>query len=191
MRYVISDTHFGHGNIIDYCDRPFEDTAEMNRTLEDNWRDVVDDRDTVIHLGDVRHHPAELSAARWLNRLPGEVLLVRGNHDGGVGQNFPHHVVNICTIQHGRYEFYCEHEPVDEYPGWQLHGHVHNNHARRCPFIDPQKKRVNLSVELIDYTPLALDELVYYIDKERRYQTLSEARAANDYPLNNDSNLSQ
>jgi calcineurin-like phosphoesterase family protein len=35
-RYLISDLHLDHAKIIDYCDRPFEDVAEMNETFVGN-----------------------------------------------------------------------------------------------------------------------------------------------------------
>ncbi|MEZ3118084.1 hypothetical protein RYH80_19385 [Halobaculum sp. MBLA0147] len=52
-RYVVSDHHFGHANIIDYCDRPFTSVGEMNTVLTDRHFETVDPEDTVIHLGDI------------------------------------------------------------------------------------------------------------------------------------------
>ena len=37
MLYFTSDHHFGHANIIGYCNRPFGDVEAMNRGLVDNW----------------------------------------------------------------------------------------------------------------------------------------------------------
>lgn len=162
MRYVISDTHFGHENVIEYSRRPFSDVEEMNETMVAQWNEKVSDDDTVIHLGDVRHHPGE-PANYWFDQLNGQILLVRGNHDSGIGQNASVHTVNSATIQHGRYQFYLEHEPVG-FSGWQICGHVHQSDMTLYPFINPERKTVNVSVELIGYEPLALDRLVQVLD---------------------------
>lgn len=173
MRYVIGDTHFGHTNIIEYCQRPFDDVAEMNATMVSRWNDVVDDDDTVIHLGDVRHHPDPSSTAWWLDQLNGDIMLVRGNHDGDVGQNAPFHTVTSCTIQHGKYQFYVEHEPVG-FSGWQIHGHSHNNDLMMYPLINRQRKTINVSADLIGFAPLSLERLRRLVDKKERFEKLPD-----------------
>lgn len=78
--FFTSDTHFNHTNIIQYCQRPFKSTDEMNEAMIDNWNSVVGEDDTVFHLGDFCLGGAE----EWnkiLNRLNGRIYLILGNHD--------------------------------------------------------------------------------------------------------------
>ena len=51
-RYFTADTHFGHGNIIKYCNRPFKNHLEMDDELIRRWNNVVSNEDEVYHLGD-------------------------------------------------------------------------------------------------------------------------------------------
>ena len=52
-RYVISDHHFGHTNIIEYCDRTFSSVGQMNTELLDRHYETVDTDDLLVHLGDI------------------------------------------------------------------------------------------------------------------------------------------
>ena len=78
--WFTSDLHFGHANIIRYCDRPFADVAAMNTGLIERWNAVVDPNDTVWVLGDVAMgHIAD--SLPLIGRLHGTKHLVSGNHD--------------------------------------------------------------------------------------------------------------
>ena len=48
--YVISDTHFGHNNVIKFDNRPFADINEMNEAMVTNWNNTVKSTDTIYHL---------------------------------------------------------------------------------------------------------------------------------------------
>lgn len=80
MIFLISDTHFGHENIIKYCSRPFPSLDAMNEAIIHRWNSVVQPLDTVYHLGDFclgnLQTWAEIRA-----RLNGHVILIKGNHD--------------------------------------------------------------------------------------------------------------
>jgi calcineurin-like phosphoesterase family protein len=78
--YFTSDQHFGHLNIIRFCDRPFPGVGAMNSRLVQLWNETVTDDDTVWVLGDVALGALDESLAH-IGRLAGRKLLVPGNHD--------------------------------------------------------------------------------------------------------------
>lgn len=167
-RYVISDHHFGHANIIEYCDRPFSSPGEMNTELLNRHYDTVSDDDLLIHLGDVAMDMRDgRETIEFFDRLDGDLLL-QGNHDVGLSpSDAPFPVLDSCVIKHDEYQFYCTHRPEDvpdAWDGWVLHGHHHNNHPEEYPFVAYDAKRVNVSCELLEYRPVALDTVTSILD---------------------------
>jgi len=167
-RYLISDHHFGHANIIEYCDRPFSSPGEMDSTMLDRFYEVVDPEDTLVHLGDIAMdmRNGEETIERF-DQLNGD-LLVRGNHDVGLdpeGAPFP--VVEATILAAGDHEFYCTHRP-ENIPGrwdsWAIHGHEHNNDTDEYTFFRSDKKRVNVSAELLAYKPIRLRAILKLIE---------------------------
>ena len=75
-----SDHHFGHKNIIPYCNRPFESTEEMDEMLIQWHNELVKPNDIFYHLGDLALGRFEDSIKKAA-RLQGEKFLVPGNHD--------------------------------------------------------------------------------------------------------------
>lgn len=89
MNYYTSDLHFGHENIIKFCNRPWTkidingntvpDVESMDEGLINNWNIRINDDDHVYILGDFcfnKTHFIEL-----LGKLKGFKHFVLGNHD--------------------------------------------------------------------------------------------------------------
>src|SRR6201993_5271885 len=83
--WVISDTHFGHHNILKFESEKrghYRDIFEHDWDLVQRWNSVVKPGDTVWHLGDVYFGPKESNHAQEiLKALVGYKRLVMGNHD--------------------------------------------------------------------------------------------------------------
>ena len=167
-RYVISDHHFGHANIIGYTDRPFSSPGEMDGVLLDRHYETVDPDDTLIHLGDVAMDMQDgQQTIEYFQQLDGD-LLIRGNHDVGLSaEEAPFPVVDACVLEHGEYRFYCTHRPEDipaDWDDWAIHGHMHNNDTDEYPFVAYDQRRVNVSSELLNYRPLTLETITNVLD---------------------------
>jgi calcineurin-like phosphoesterase family protein len=147
--YFISDMHFDHYNIIGMCDRPFTSKYNMNQTLINNWNNTVNKRDTVYFLGDWSFGREHRSASYWKKHLNGTIITVKGNHDRSGA--------NTVKLRGKKYTYLLIHNPdhVQDWKGWVIHGHKHN----KSPFIDGNRKRINVSVELTGYAPICLDTI--------------------------------
>lgn len=77
--FFVSDTHFFHKNIIDFCNRPFSSVEEMNEAIINNWNNVVSPNDYVFHLGDFCFGGSP-AWDKCLDSLNGRKFLVLGNH---------------------------------------------------------------------------------------------------------------
>ncbi len=60
-KWITSDMHFNHAKIIEYCDRPFETTEEMNEIIIRNWNKKIKKKDIVYVLGDIGFDREQLS----------------------------------------------------------------------------------------------------------------------------------
>lgn len=157
--WVVSDTHFGHENIIKYCDRPFNNANEMNEVLIQNWNSVVDDQDIVYHLGDVGMGQKAADLNELLKRLKGRKRLLLGNHDDGES---PVLKLNFQKIRLWRmfseFGILLTHVPVHEGTlnpkkcPVNVHGHTHTT-------IINDKRYKNVCVENTNYTPVNIEEL--------------------------------
>lgn len=157
--YLIADTHFSHGNIIKYCNRPFSDIEEMNNTIINNWNSIVDKDDIVYHLGDFLLGD---NISDFVSKLNGKIYLVRGNHDGK-SINFYNNIgleVVPTKTKLEEYKIILSHRPLEnnQIPdGYiNIHGHIHN--AKLDSSFDSSKHRC-VSVEVINYMPIEIENV--------------------------------
>jgi calcineurin-like phosphoesterase family protein len=61
--WFTSDFHFGHFNIILYCNRPFTTTEEMDACIADRMNLCIKPNDTLYFLGDFCRGSVEKVAA--------------------------------------------------------------------------------------------------------------------------------
>jgi calcineurin-like phosphoesterase family protein len=156
--YIISDTHWGHKNIIKYCDRP-ENHDEL---MVHNWINTVGERDVVLHLGDLA-----FKTKNYINfaALPGEKHLIKGNHDHKSNDWYNENGFEIAPrrifFNDGGETILFTHYPEDNFNiEWDIniHGHIHNNYYR----VKEEKARkfVNVSVEVMNYAPVKLRDIL-------------------------------
>lgn len=85
--WFTADTHFGHKNVIGFCNRPYTNVDEMNEDLIAKWNDSVQEGDTIYHLGDFAFLN-KVKTREIIERLNGDIILLKGNHDANRKKEF-------------------------------------------------------------------------------------------------------
>jgi calcineurin-like phosphoesterase family protein len=181
--WFTADTHFGHGNIITYCDRPFDDVDSMRAELVRRWNERVSADDQIFVLGDFALGRIEQTLT-VLEELNGAKHLVVGNHDrpfdpdprrraewtarylaagfrsvtnGTVGYSLGgRHPVLI-----GHFPYSGDSHGEDRYAEQRpfdtglpiVHGHVHTGWRL-------QGRQLNVGVDACDYAPISEDDVI-------------------------------
>lgn len=182
--FLISDTHFSHANILKFTWRPrsrrycgldeqqcdeackaahpevrirpeFTTVEEMNEAMVERWNATVRPPDHVYHLGDVAYKTRE--SLDIVKRLNGHKRVLLGNHD-------PHDMRVLRAVGFEKVfgtrkldRWLLSHFPIHEAHfgkgvSGNIHGHIHQNPSPAGPYV-------NVCVEQIAYTPVALEAI--------------------------------
>lgn len=165
-RWVVSDSHFGHANILTFLHngvpvRSFSSVEEMDETIIQNWNKVVKQQDVVYHLGDVVINKRFLAT---ISRCNGSKRLIKGNHDNLDDAKYLEYFKTIYTMRIFGHDMIMTHIPihsncVDRFK-LNLHGHTHQSSMN-----DPRYRNVCVDFpgdqyyKSNNYTPLNLEDI--------------------------------
>ena len=175
--WFTADTHFRHRNIMILDHRPFKSLEEHDEELVKRWNEKVKPGDTVYHLGDFCFSGIGRSV-EFKDRLNGNIILIKGNHDGGMTRMrkvFPDVHKTLVIEFHGRkvrlshrprrdwaeYERKVEEGMAPPNDGlWLLHGHTHLG-GRKV-----HERQINVNVIFWDYYPVSEFEILSIMEME-------------------------
>jgi len=166
--FFTADTHFGHANIIKYCNRPFSSVDEMDEIIIEKWNNKVKSEDAVYHLGDFSFKKAD----KYLSKLNGYKIFTTGDHDGALEDieriSVPLALWKTSKIQiNNKKVLHIEHKkvhifgchwcmrtwPKSHFNSWHLYGHSHGR-------LEPIGKSWDVGVDNNNFEPLSFDEIV-------------------------------
>ena len=181
MRYFTSDTHFGHTNIIKYCNRPFKDAGEMDRHIVKVWNETVKPTDVVYHMGDVAFTSPEW-CKHIIENLNGYKILILGNHDRAeekmkergfqevhqsleiiLGDNIPtnlsHYPYRGTDDPYHKTKF--DHKNIPDDGKLLLCGHVHDTWITKPGRY--KNHMINVGMDKWNFKPVSEDEVLAYL----------------------------
>ena len=183
MNYYIADTHFGHHNIINMADRPFQCVQHMEDTLIDNWNRKVSDKDDIYIIGDLFFQHDQIDSI--LSRLKGKKHLILGNHESKwLTDPYRHYFQSIQTsleITDQNHTIIMCHYPMVSYPkqsrAYMVHGHIHNDTLFDYWCVLLKRQRIlNAGVDINQFEPVTLNELIIN-------NTHYKAQVKDSYPM--------
>ena len=162
-RWIYSDPHYHHGNVIEYANRPFNDVNHMNKEMIKRHNFLINKQDKVFILGDFCFSDKK-KTKEIVSQLKGNLVLIIGNHDRCRSVQWWYdvgfkEVIKYPIIVNEKY--ILSHEPImiDRHSDFiNLHGHIHEK-----SYIDEngfKSKNHNLCVEQTDYFPIDLNKLI-------------------------------
>jgi len=153
MIWFTADEHYGHSNIIKYCNRPFDDLEEMDDEIIDRHNSVVCEGDTVIHAGDFTLAKKEI-AEKYIRCLNGKThVFIKGSHDSWLSESTPAILEYRIGMQ---YVVVCHYAmrvwSRSHYNSWQLFGHSHGR-------LEPVGKQWDIGVDNNNFYPLSFEQI--------------------------------
>lgn len=180
--FFTSDLHIGHENAIKFDNRPFNNAEEMTEELIRKWNSKVKPGDLVYVLGDMIWKMTNEQCKEVIQRLNGQIILIKGNHDRFVKNadvkklfaavkdydDISVQLQNGKTVRVVLSHYFMPFYVGARYQGYHLYGHFHNSteHQDALEVIDLLKSKgyrveaFNVGCMHWNYEPVTLDEIL-------------------------------
>ena len=164
-----SDEHYGHSNIIKFCNRPFSNVNEMDDILIKNHNKIANENTITVHIGDFSFHNVKI-IIDIINQLEGKHLFISGCHDK-ILENQWNKIISECqqklyttripepilNIKVDNISITCCHYamrrwPASHYDTWHLFGHTH------CR-LESYGKCFDIGVDCNNYKPYTFQDV--------------------------------
>lgn len=199
--WFTADTHFGHNNIIKYCQRPFLSEAEQalaeqaprgswkvsKQTVEKHDTELIEAINSRVVKGDQLWILGDFcwgdhdQAKRYIDRINcNDIKLVWGNHDHKSIAPLFTRTIDQGQIRVKGQRIWLNHYPMRSWDGrfhgtWHLYGHVHNQFTEDDQNT-PEMLTRDVGVDACNYTPISFDQLKDYM--KPRVEKFEQAKQA-------------
>jgi len=170
--FLIADPHFSHEGVCKFLRddgtklRPWDNAAEMDEAMIENWNKVVRPVDKVYVCGDLVMKAKK--QIHIMERLNGRKVLIKGNHDIGELKVYLPYFYDVRAF-HVLDNFCITHIPIHpdclgRFKG-NIHGHIHQRTVMRDKYFpstgekEADPRYYCISAEQIDYTPIEWNDL--------------------------------
>lgn len=191
--WFTSDTHYGHGNIMRYCQRPFfvhnwekeklakeekfkvslESIANMNEELVRRINEKVRPQDVLFHLGDFAWHGLDTCREFSEKIICKNRHLIWGNHDdAGMEEFFTSDYDQALVLLPSGAKMHMNHYPHDSWEAshrgvWHLYGHVHGVSNSRRSKVPEWALSLDVGVDSNNFYPWSEKELAAYFKNQQ------------------------
>lgn len=192
--FFSSDQHYGHRNVVKFCNRPYADEKEMGKALTDNWNSVVSNDDIVVTMGDLFWFQDSHAIKKCIEKLNGkDIYIVLGNHDKReafrriTDERFHildgiSHIYLRCEDENRWYqktfEIVCSHYPLmtwahRERGSINLFGHIHSGPRRPDDEVDQNLplwtgQQLDVGVDNQEFTPVSFEDVLFQLEEQNR-----------------------
>ena len=166
--WIIADTHFNHGKLVEYCNRP----VNFEELIINNIIDNITYKDILIHLGDISVGDDKEWNDKFINlkeHIGFRLWLCKGNHEEKTDEwylkNGWDFICRDFTMKYKQKLIAFSHKPIkDNGYDYNIHGHFHNASKK---YHEPElvviknDKQILVSMEYRNsYSPILLDTIL-------------------------------